>query len=115
MKESGVTNVPLEDLLKQNTIISLQCPLTPETQHLINGKTLSMMPEGGALINSSRGALTETKALIRALKKKKVGYLGIDVYEQEEHIFFRNLSEEIQMEEEIARLMPFPIVLITGH
>lgn len=115
LKNSGVTYVSLEDLLKQSTIISLHCPLTPETQHLINGKTLSMMPEGVVLINTSRGALIETKAVIRALKKRKVGYLGIDVYEQEENIFFQNLSEEILMDEEIARLMTFPNVLITGH
>lgn len=74
-----------------------------------------MMPEGVVLINTSRGALIETKAVIRALKKRKVGYLGIDVYEQEEQIFFQNLSEEILMDEEIARLMTFPNVLITGH
>jgi len=115
LKDFGVTYVPLEDLLKQSTIISLHCPLTPETQHLINGKTLSLMPEGVALINTSRGALIETKAVIRALKKRQVGYLGIDVYEQEEPIFFQNLSEEIMMDEEIARLMTFPNVLITGH
>lgn len=115
LKNSGVTYVSLEDLLKQSAIISLHCPLTPQTQHLINGKTISLMPEGVVLINTSRGALIETKAVIRALKKRKIGYLGIDVYEQEEHIFFRNLSEEILMDEEIARLMTFPNVLITGH
>lgn len=115
LKDSGVTYVSLEDLLKQSAIISLHCPLTPDTQHLINAKTLSMMPEGVVLINTSRGALIETKAVISALKKRKVGYLGIDVYEQEEHIFFQNLSEEILMDEEIARLMTFPNVLITGH
>lgn len=115
LKDSGVTYVSLEDLLKQSAIISLHCPLTPDTQHLINAKTLSMMHEGVVLINTSRGALIETKAVIRALKKRKVGYLGIDVYEQEEHIFFQNLSEEILMDEEIARLMTFPNVLITGH
>ncbi len=115
LKDSGVIYVSLEDLLKQSAIISLHCPLTPETQHMINAKTLSMMPEGVALINTSRGALIETKAVIRALKKRKVGYFGIDVYEQEEHIFFRNLSEEILMDEDISRLMTFPNVLITGH
>lgn len=115
LKNLGITYLSLEDLLKQSAIISLHCPLTPETQHLINGKTISLMPEGVVLINTSRGALIETKAVIRALKKRKIGYLGIDVYEQEEHIFFRNLSEEILMDEEIARLMTFPNVLITGH
>jgi D-lactate dehydrogenase len=111
LKNAGVTYVSLDDLLKQSAIISLHCPLTPETQHLINGKRISLMPEGVVLINTSRGALIET----RALKKRKIGYLGIDVYEQEEHLFFRNLSEEILMDEDIARLMTFPNVLITGH
>jgi len=115
LKNSGITYVSLENLLKQSGIISLHCPLTPETQHLINAKTISLMPEGVVLINTSRGALIETKAVIKALKKRKIGYLGIDVYEQEEHIFFRNLSEEILMDEDIARLMTFPNVLITGH
>lgn len=115
LKKTGVKYVLLEDVLKKSAIISLHCPLTSETHHLINAKTLSLMPEGVALINTSRGALIETKAVIRALKKRKVGYLGIDVYEQEEHIFFQNLSEEILMDEEIARLMTFPNVLITGH
>jgi D-lactate dehydrogenase len=73
------------------------------------------MQNGVALINTSRGALIETKAVIKALKNKKIGYLGIDVYEQEEHIFFKNLSEEIMQDEQISRLMTFPNVLVTGH
>jgi D-lactate dehydrogenase len=73
------------------------------------------MQSGVAIINTSRGALIETKAVIKALKKKKVGYLGIDVYEQEEDLFFQDLSEEILQDEDIARLMTFPNVLITGH
>lgn len=115
VEKEGVKYVSLEELLKQSAIISLHCPLTPETQHLINSKTISSMPEGVVLINTSRGALIETKAVIRALKKKKVGYLGIDVYEQEENIFFKDLSEEILLDEDISRLMTFPNVLITGH
>ncbi len=115
LKNSGVVYVSFENLLNQSNIISLHCPLTPATQHLINSKTISLMQEGVVLINTSRGALIETKAVIRGLKKKKIGNLGIDVYEQEEHIFFRNLSEEILMDEDIARLMTFPNVLITGH
>jgi D-lactate dehydrogenase len=73
------------------------------------------MQHGVMLINTSRGALIETKSVIRALKNRKVGYLGIDVYEQEEDLFFRNLSEEILLDEQISRLMTFPNVLITGH
>lgn len=115
LKDTGVIYVSLETLLQQSAIISLHCPLTSETQHLINGKTISLMPEGVVLLNTSRGALIETKSVIRALKKRKIGYLGIDVYEQEEHIFFQNLSEEILLDEDISRLMTFPNVLITGH
>lgn len=115
MKQIGVTYLPLEEVLSRSHVISLHCPLTPETRHLINTKTLQQMQDGVALINTSRGALIDTKAVIKALKTRKLGYLGIDVYEQEEHIFFKNLSEEILQDEQISRLMTFPNVLITGH
>lgn len=115
MKELGVQYLPLNDVLAKSQIISLHCPLTPETHHLINTKTISLLQDGVALINTSRGALIETKAVIKALKKGKIGYLGIDVYEQEEQIFFKNLSEEIIQDEQIARLMTLPNVLVTGH
>lgn len=115
MKQLGVKYLPLPEVLISSHIISLHCPLTPETKHLINKETLALMQTGVALINTSRGALINTKEVIKALKSKKVGFLGIDVYEQEEHIFFQNLSEEILLDEEIARLMTFPNVLITGH
>lgn len=115
MKELGVTYLPLNDVLSKSHIISLHCPLTPETHHMINSESITLLQNGVALINTSRGALIETKAAIKALKKGKIGYLGIDVYEQEEHIFFKNLSEEIIQDEQIARLMTFPNVLVTGH
>lgn len=115
LKAIGVKYLNLDELLSQSQIISLHCPLTPGTKHLINKKTIDQMPNGVMIINTSRGALIETKSVIRALKSKKIGYLGIDVYEQEEDLFFRNLSEEILMDEQIARLMTFPNVLITGH
>lgn len=115
MKQIGVEYLPLEKVLSLSQIISLHCPLTPETKHLINRETISKMQNGVALINTSRGALIDTKEVIKALKSKKLGFLGIDVYEQEEHIFFQNLSEEILLDEQIARLMTFPNVLITGH
>ena len=115
MKQMGVTYLPLAEVLASSYIISLHCPLTPETYHLINAKSIALMRDGVALINTSRGALIETKAVIKALKNKKIGYLGIDVYEQEENIFFKNLSEEIMQDEQIARLMTFPNVLVTGH
>lgn len=115
LKTMGVDYLGLDELLMQSQVISLHCPLTPGTKHLINKKTLELMPKGVMIINTSRGALIETKSVIRALKTKKIGYLGIDVYEQEEDLFFRDLSEEILMDEQITRLMSFPNVLITGH
>jgi D-lactate dehydrogenase len=115
LKTAGVTYVSLDSLLRQSTVISLHCPLTPDTKHLINNDRLNLMQNGVAIINTSRGALIHTKAVIKALKKKKIGYLGIDVYEQEEDLFFKDLSEEILLDEDIARLMTFPNVLITGH
>lgn len=115
LKKLGIEYLSLEELLSKSQIISLHCPLTPDTKHLINKDSLDLMPKGVMIINTSRGALIETKSAIKALKNKKIGYLGIDVYEQEEDLFFRDLSEEILMDEQIARLMTFPNVLITGH
>jgi D-lactate dehydrogenase len=115
LKKLGVTYLTLDELFAQSDIISLHCPLTPDTFHLINSTTLSKMKNGVVIINTSRGALIETKSVIKALKNRKVGNLGIDVYEQEENLFFQNLSETIVLDEQIARLMTFPNVLITGH
>ncbi|MDF1575209.1 MAG: 2-hydroxyacid dehydrogenase [Bacteroidales bacterium] len=112
---SGLEYVSLEQLLYQSDIISLHCPLTPETTHLIDQKTLSMMKPGVMLINTSRGALVNTNDAITFLKNRHLGYLGIDVYEQEEKLFFRDRSEQILQDDEIARLMSFPNVLITAH
>ena len=115
LKNLGIAYLPLNDLLSQSDIISLHCPLTPDTFHLINQKTLLQMKDGVVLINTSRGALIDSQEVINALKSRKVGNLGIDVYEQEEDLFFQNRSEEILQDEQIARLMTFPNVLITGH
>ena len=115
LKKLGITYLPLNDLLSQSDIISLHCPLTPDTFHLISEKTLRQMKDGVVLINTSRGALIDSQEVINALKSRKVGNLGIDVYEQEEDLFFQNRSEEILQDEQIARLMTFPNVLITGH
>lgn len=115
LKKSGVRYLPLDKLLPISDIISLHCPLMPETKHMINRKAIDMMEQGVMLINTSRGALIDTSAVIEGLKKAKIGNLGIDVYEQEEHLFFRDLSNEVIQADEIARLMTFPNVLITGH
>ncbi len=112
---AGVHYLPLMDLLEQSDIVSLHCPLTEQTKHLINKNTLGVMKNGAMLINTSRGALIDTKAAIDALKKGKLGYLGIDVYEQEEKLFFHDLSENIIEDDIIMRLLSFSNVLITAH
>jgi len=115
LSDQGTSYVNLESLLKKSDIISLHCPLTPETTYMINKDRLALMKPGVMLINTSRGALLNTNHVIKALKKGHVGYLGIDVYEQEEKLFFRDRSEEILQDDQIARLMTFPNVLITAH
>jgi D-lactate dehydrogenase len=115
LTESGISYVSLEKLLSGSDIISLHCPLTPETAYLINRQTLAMMKPGAMLINTSRGALVNTHDVIDSLKSRHLRYLGIDVYEQEEKLFFRDRSDEILQDDEIARLMTFPNVLITAH
>ncbi|MBO9199809.1 MULTISPECIES: 2-hydroxyacid dehydrogenase [Niastella] len=115
LEAKGVEYLPLVTLLPQCDIISLHCPLTEQTRHLINTDTINLMKQGVMLINTSRGALIDTKATIHALKTGQIGYLGIDVYEQEEKLFFYNLSEEIIPDDDIMRLMSFPNVLVTSH
>jgi D-lactate dehydrogenase len=110
-----VTYVPLETLCQQSDIISLHCPLNEDTHYLINEDRIQLMKPGVMLINTSRGGLVKTKDVIEALKTGKVGYFGIDVYEEEEHLFFVDRSEEILLDEAIARLLTFRNVLITGH
>lgn len=115
MEAAGVQYLSLMEVLAQSDIVSLHCPLTEQTKHLINQQTLSCIKDGCMLINTSRGALIDTKAAIDALKKSKLGYLGIDVYEQEEKLFFNDLSENIIDDDVIMRLLSFPNVLITAH
>ena len=110
-----VNYLPLIDLLEQSDIISLHCPLTEQTRHIINEHSISMMKEGVMLINTSRGALIDTSDAIDGLKAGKIGYLGLDVYEQEEKLFFNDLSENIIQDDIIMRLMSFPNVLVTAH
>jgi len=111
----GVTYHPLIDIYKAADIISLHCPLNAQTRHLINADVLPFFKQGVMLINTSRGALINTSDVIGALKTGKIGYLGIDVYEQEEKLFFRDLSEQIIADDTIQRLMSFPNVLVTAH
>jgi D-lactate dehydrogenase len=111
----GVTYVALEDLLARSDIISLHCPLTPETRHLVNAEAIARMKPGAMLINTSRGAVVETKAVIAGLKTRKIGYLGIDVYEEEGDLFFEDCSNQIIQDDVFSRLLTFPNVLVTGH
>ncbi len=115
MEADGVQYVALDTLIKKSDIISLHCPLNDETRHLINKKTLAQMKTNVMIINTSRGALINTSDVIKGLKSGKVGYLGIDVYEQEEKLFFRDLSDDIIQDDKIQRLMSFPNVLVTAH
>lgn len=115
LEKLGVTYLPFDELLPQCDIISLHCPLNNQTRYMINEKTIQQMKKGIMLINTSRGALVDTRAVIRGLKSGHIGYLGIDVYEQEENLFFENLSEQIIQDDVISRLMSFPNVLITSH
>ncbi|MFI5129408.1 MAG: 2-hydroxyacid dehydrogenase [Chitinophagales bacterium] len=115
MKKAGVIYKELDDVLRQSDIISLHCPLVPETHHLIDKQALQRMKKGVMLINSSRGAVINTQDAIEALKNEQIGYLGIDVYEQEEKLFFKDLSEKIIPDDMITRLISFPNVLITSH
>jgi D-lactate dehydrogenase len=115
LKALGIEYVSFDRLLETADIISLHCPLTPETRYLINWEGFARMKPGVMLINTSRGPLINTADAIQALKRGKLGYLGIDVYEQEEKLFFRDLSESIIQDDDISRLMTFPNVLITAH
>lgn len=115
LQDLGVEYVSQEKLLAESDIISLHCPLMEATHHLINKDSISKMKENVMLINTSRGGLIDTKAVIDGLKSKHIGYLGIDVYEQEEKLFFRDLSHTIIEDDTIQRLMSFPNVLVTAH
>lgn len=115
LKDLGVEYVSQEKLLSESDIISLHCPLMEATHHLVNKESISKMKENVMLINTSRGGLVDTKAVIDGLKSKHIGYLGIDVYEQEEKLFFRDLSHTIIEDDTIQRLMSFPNVLVTAH
>jgi D-lactate dehydrogenase len=114
-KEHGVQYTEARTLARESEVISLHIPLTPETYHIIRRETLELMKPGVILINVSRGALIDTKALIEALKSGRLGGVGLDVYEEEEGIFFEDLSDRILQDDELARLLTFPNVLITAH
>jgi D-lactate dehydrogenase len=104
-----------DTLISSADIISIHCPLNEQTRHMINQDSFNQMKDGVMLINTSRGAILDSNDAIEALKHGKLGYLGIDVYEQEDKLFFRDLSESLIADEQILKLMSFPNVLITAH
>lgn len=114
-RHAGAEYVTLEELLEVSHIVTLHCPLTPDTHHLIDQKRIEQMRDGVMLVNTSRGALIDTRAVIRGLKSGKIGYLGLDVYEEEADLFFEDLSDQLLRDDVFSRLITFPNVLITGH
>ncbi len=112
---AGVEYLPLADVLAQADIVSLHCPLVPETRHLIHHQSIAAMKRGGMLINTSRGELIDTPAVIAALKSGQIGFLGLDVYEEEADLFFQDRSNNAIADDVFARLLTFPNVIITGH
>ena len=114
-QQYGVSYASFEDLLKGSHIVSLHLPLLPETHHLLNPETLSLMTPGAIVLNTSRGKLIDTTAMIQALKDRHLGGVALDVYEEEEGVFFEDLSGEVLQDDELSRLLTFPNVLITSH
>ena len=103
------------EIARDADIVSLHCPLTPETYHIINAETIARAKRGVLLINTSRGGLVDTEAAIEALKSGQLGGLAIDVYEQEAGLFFRDLSNVVVTDDVLQRLISFPNVIVTGH
>ena len=114
-QQHGVEYTDPKTIASECEVISLHTPLTPETHHIIRRETLEMVKPGAILINVSRGALIDTKALIEALKSGRLGGVALDVYEEEEGVFFEDLSGQILQDDDLARLLTFPNVLITAH
>ena len=113
--ELGVEYVDLPTLFSESDIITLHSPLTPETHHLIDADAIAAMKEGVMIVNTSRGALVDTVAVIEGLKARRIGSLGLDVYEEEGDLFFKDLSDRIITDDVFSRLLTFPNVIVTGH
>jgi D-lactate dehydrogenase len=111
----GVHYVSLPELLRASDIVTLHCPLTPDTYHMIDHSALALMKRGAMLVNTGRGGLIDTRSVIAALKSGRLGFLGLDVYEEEEDLFFADRSHDVIRDDVFARLLTFPNVVITGH
>ena len=114
-KESGAQYVSLEQIFRESDVLSLHCPLTEETKHIVNHDSMKSMKNDAVIINTGRGALIDSKALVHALKHKHIGGIGMDVYEEEGKYFFSDWSSEVMTDDVLARLLTFPNVIITGH
>lgn len=115
VEKMGIPYLKFEDLLKESDIVCLHCPMTEETHHIINKKTIKLFKKGATLVNTSRGGLTDPEALVEAIENEYIGALAMDVYEDEKDLFFRNLSNYIVKDALFQRLTAFPNVLCTGH
>lgn len=114
-QKKGFTYVDLNSIFRESDVLSFHCPLTDENHHIVNNNNLKLMKNDAVIINTSRGALIDTKALVYALKHKQIGGAALDVYEEESAFFFKDCSAEIITDDVLARLLTFPNVLITGH
>jgi D-lactate dehydrogenase len=114
-RDLGLKYVSLEELVAASDVVSLHAPLLHDTAHLINAQTIAWMKRGVMLINTSRGGLIDTQAVIDAVKAEKIGYLGLDVYEEETELFFDDLSRQVIPDDIFSRLLTLPNVVITGH
>lgn len=115
VEKLGVEYTSMDSLLRRVDIVSLHCPLTPQTHHMIDSDSIVKMKKGVMLINTSRGGLVDTSAVIQGLKSEHIGYLGLDVYEEESELFFEDFSNAVLQDDIFARLLTFPNVVITGH
>ncbi|NLE21695.1 MAG: 2-hydroxyacid dehydrogenase [Actinobacteria bacterium] len=115
LRQLGVQYVEFVDLLRSSDIVSLHCPLTPETHHLIDRRSIAHMRPGAMLVNTSRGGLIDTGAVIEGLKSGRIGNLGLDVYEEEARFFYEDYSTRLIDDDELSRLLTFPNVLVTSH
>jgi len=113
--ELGVAYVPMSELLATSDIVTLHCPLTPQTRHLIDAEAIGRLKHGAMLINTSRGAIVDTQAVIDGIKSGAVGHLGLDVYEEEAALFYDDKSDQVISDDLFERLLTFPNVLVTGH
>lgn len=114
-KKNGFSYVDVETIFKTSDVLTFHCPLTEQTRHIVNHETTKMMKNDAVIINTGRGALIDTKALVHALKHKYIGGAALDVYEEESQFFFKDWSAEVLTDDVLARLLTFPNVIITGH